>query len=247
MSLLKRFEQLNEVAPKDVDPKMEYHDTLSPKLWNGHKLRNNAKPALMAIVDEFLKFVDTDVKVLDVTILGSACNYNYSDISDIDIHIIVDYSSEDMMYKFLSAAKKNWELMHSISFKDLNAEVYVQSNDEEISKTAAIYSLKRNKWLREPSKETPPPNYKDPKIVKKAAALMTRIDKAVEKTGPEAEKELRKLKDEIKKLRQKGIEISGEYDVANLVFKTLRNNKYMDKLMKRLNEVIDERLSVKQL
>lgn len=245
MSLKKRFEQLNEVAAKDVDPKMEYHTTLSPKLWNGEKLKSNVKPALMKVVDEFMTFLDHDAKVLDVTILGSACNYNYSHISDLDVHIIVDCKSDDIEYKFLNARKKNWEDTHQISFKGFPVEVYVQSSDEVISKTAAIYSLKTNKWIRKPDKEVPPPNFDDPKITKKAADIMTRIDNAIKMSGVEAEKELTKLKAEVKELRKKGIAISGEYDVSNLVFKTLRNNKYMDKLVKRLNEVIDERLTVK--
>lgn len=245
MSLKQYFDKLLEVSANDVDPKMEYHDTLNPKLWNNNKPKTGVKTSLMNVVDEFLKSIDEEITILDVTMLGSCCNYNYSRISDIDIHIIVDYKTDDLMYKYLKAMKGNWEKTHKIFFKGYPVEIYVQSSNEQISKTAAIYSLKTNKWIREPNKEVPPPKFDDPRVLKKAAAIMTSIDKAVEMTGEQAETELLKLKDEIKTLRKKGIAISGEYDVANLAFKTLRNNKYIDKLMKRLNEVIDQRLSVK--
>lgn len=245
MSLKQYFDRLLEVSAKDVDPKMEYHDVLNPKLWTDIKLKPGVKTSLMKIVDEFCSSFDEDVKILDVTILGSCCNYNYSSISDIDIHIIVDYKSDDLMYKYLKALKGNWEKTHGITFKGYDVEIYVQSSDEQISKTAAIYSLKNNKWIRKPNKEVPPPRFDDPRVLKKAAAIMTSIDDALQMTGDAAEKELTRLKNEIKALRKKGIAVSGEYDVANLAFKTLRNNKYIEKLMKRLNEVVDKRLSVK--
>lgn len=243
MNLLKT---LLEVSAKEVDPKMEYHNVLSPKLWSGKNINTDVKPALMKIVQQFFKDIDFQPKVLDITILGSSCNYNYSKISDLDIHIIVDYPQDDITYRFLNTSCKNWLSKHTLSFKGFPIELYCQAKNEKISKTAAIYSIQNNKWVREPEKEIPPPKFDDPKVLKQAAEIMTRIDAAVGKKASKAvEQELLSLKDEIKQLRKKGISILGEYDISNLVFKTLRNNKYMDKLVDRLNEVIDARLSVK--
>lgn len=246
MDLQNRFQQLLEVTSKDVDPKMEYHDELPPKMWKNNTLIANVKPAIMKVVKQFFADINFTPKVLDVTILGSACNYNYSDISDLDVHIIVDYDQEEMEYKFLESARKNWMSKHNIEFKGFKVEIYCQYKDEKISKTAAIYSLQNNKWIREPNKETPPPNFNNPKVLKKSADLMTRIDAVLKKKpSKEAELEMVALKDEIKNLRKEGIAVSGEFDVSNLVFKTLRNNKYMDKLVDHLNKAIDVRLSVK--
>lgn len=246
MSLQARFEKLLEVNANDVDTKMEYNNVLSPKLWDGNKLRTDVTPSLMKIVKQFFKDIDFEPIILDITILGSSCNYNYSDVSDLDIHVIVDYPQDDITNRFLNVACKNWLMKHSVSFKNIPVEIYCQANDEQISKTAAIFSIKNNKWIREPKKEIPPPKFNNPKVLKQAAEIMTRIDAAVGKKASKAvEQELVSLKDEIKELRKKGISISGEYDISNLVFKTLRNNKYMDKLVDRLNEVIDARLSVK--
>ena len=71
-------------------------DTLNPKVWENPKEPNNAvmKPkvrkALMRIAEEFINYLGDDVFVDDIHLTGSLSNFNWSEFSDFDLHIIVD-------------------------------------------------------------------------------------------------------------------------------------------------------------
>ena len=53
-----------------------------------------------------------------------------------------------------------------------------------------------------------------------------------------------KLLDKIKRMRKAGLAEGGEFSVENLVFKKLRDNGVIEKLMKIKNDEIDKKLSL---
>lgn len=70
------------------------HRTLNPKIWNDEKkLLPEVREKIIQIVRYFKKAIEEDnltLKIADVWLLGSNANYNYTDESDLDIHIIAD-------------------------------------------------------------------------------------------------------------------------------------------------------------
>lgn len=71
------------------------NDTLNPAIWENNELKPEVKEKLELIVDKFkerLKEDGVDIDVDDVIIVGSNANYNYTDKSDIDLHLIADLS-----------------------------------------------------------------------------------------------------------------------------------------------------------
>jgi hypothetical protein len=74
-------------------PPIDLHQELNPKLWNGERLHPDVQLALLRIAREFYGFLEVDAPVLDIVISGSQANYNYTEKSDIDLHLIVDMSS----------------------------------------------------------------------------------------------------------------------------------------------------------
>ena len=69
------------------------HDELNSDLWKDNELLPEVKEKLLEIVDKFLKGLekhDIKCKANDVIIVGSNANYNYSENSDIDLHIVAD-------------------------------------------------------------------------------------------------------------------------------------------------------------
>ncbi|NDF98518.1 MAG: hypothetical protein EB101_06270, partial [Chitinophagia bacterium] len=56
---------------------------------------------------------------------------------------------------------------------------------------------------------------------------------------------LDKLKDNISQYRRSGLAKQGEYGVANLVFKTLRNSGHIEKLRTAIKDLESKRLSLK--
>ena len=74
----------------------EAHETLNQAIWDENKeLKPEVKSKLELIVDKFkerLKEDGVDIDIDDVLIVGSNANYNYTDKSDIDLHLIADLS-----------------------------------------------------------------------------------------------------------------------------------------------------------
>jgi hypothetical protein len=56
---------------------------------------------------------------------------------------------------------------------------------------------------------------------------------------------LEKIKDQLKRYRQVGLEKSGELSIENVVYKTLRNNGYLQKLYKYVTKLEDKELSLR--
>jgi hypothetical protein len=68
---------------------------LNPKLWKDNDLLPDVKKALIKIAEDFKKYIDIPFEVEDVTITGGQVSYYYTDHSDLDLHLIVDFDSVD--------------------------------------------------------------------------------------------------------------------------------------------------------
>ena len=78
-----------------IKESVEKHDTLNQKIFNGDELDPEVKDKLLEIVDRFkynLEENDIKLDIKDVRIIGSNASYNYTDKSDIDLHIFADLS-----------------------------------------------------------------------------------------------------------------------------------------------------------
>lgn len=241
---------LNEI--KKVKTHLEYHQNLNQKIWNKDDiLHDDVKKALENISNAFLTFLKiTPDKVVDVIITGSNANYNWSKMSDIDLHIVLSYSAickdcengSGFDLNDCFEAKKNlWNERHEITVRGHDVELYVQPSLDEITGNAGVFSLSKNEWVKKPTKEEDLV-YDKRLIESKAKELMDQIDSL--QTGS-SEEDTKRLMAKIKKMRQAGLASGGEFSLENLVFKTLRNNGYMDKLYKLDQEIQDKDLSLK--
>ena len=143
-----------------------YNNALCPKIWNinedGPKLDNEVRKNLIKISMDFVNDLKTnnnlDVKIEDIVMIGSLTNYNWTPYSDVDLHIITDYSRLDMSKEdaqtMFDAIKANWNSKHDIMMKEHDVELYVQDKDYE-PVSASEYSVLKNEWLKEPVKEKP--------------------------------------------------------------------------------------------
>jgi hypothetical protein len=245
---------LTEIALKALKTHLEYHDKLNPKLWDGMQMKDDVKSALKEIANSFLVALKAPKEsVVDVILTGSNANYNWSRLSDVDLHVILDYSkicndcegdgSDFDLDDCFKAKKTLWNDGHDVTIKGHDVEVYAQDKAELPSGNAGIYSLVKDTWVREPTKEE---NlvYDEKEIKVKAKKLMDEID-AIINDGNTNETTVKNLQDKIKKMRQASISKGGEFSLENLVFKTLRNNGYMEKLYDFGNKLNDKDLSLK--
>ena len=234
-------------------------DELNPTIWDNPDDPTNAvmkediRLQLIEIANKFIEFLDYDIFIQDITMTGSLSNYNWSEFSDIDLHIMYDFNesgNEKELYKDLFKLKKTlFNSTHDITVKGYEVELYVQDiNEPHIS--TGVYSVLFNEWLVEPTKEEVNINKKI--ITDKVEQWEDIIDLViddVEESDDDLEtslEKIQKVKDKLKKYRGCGLEKEGEYSYENLVFKYLRRNGYIQKVFDFQNDVIDNRLSLSE-
>lgn len=254
------FEELIEDREQDekIVKSFETKDSLCQKIFDkdvdSFKMNKEIRKRLIEISDNFIESLGVEFFIHDIVLTGSLANYNWSEYSDVDLHIIIDYSDikgNDGSESFLSIikeffdAKKNiWNEKHDIKIKEFDVEVYVQDiNEPHIS--SGVYSVLNNEWLIEPKKESP--NIDDRKILEKGEEFGKKIDTITDLgNNKNVITKIEDLRKKLKKFRQSGLETGGEYSYENLTFKLLRRNGYIKKLLDFKNQITDKKLSITQ-
>jgi len=192
------------------------------------------------IAQEFIKYVRVPLKVEDIIFCGGNANYNYTPLSDIDVHVIVKFPKKDkeLLKNLFMEKKATWGMRHKITVAGYPVELYVQPNDEPFVSGQGIYSLKHNTWIQEPKRIKV--NYQDSNLIAKVEDLKKQIDDAVQANDEDA---LDELANKIYDLRNEGLHRGGEFSLGTLIFKALRNEGYLDKMNKTGNLIYDKRLS----
>jgi hypothetical protein len=244
---------------EDVDPdsidvsSFEVHDEINKDFWNQpeDRLDPEIREKLLAIAQDFYDSLEVgDAQFSDITFTGSLAALNYSKFSDVDLHILVDFSDVDdkteLVREYFNAMKSVWNRLHDIEIKGYEVEVYVQDiNDPH--EAQGLYSILNNEWIKFPTPERS--NFDKDNVKKKAASLMDQIDRVTklidEKKYEEAELYAEKIKLKIRKMRKTGLETIGAYSVENLAFKVLRRNDYLEKLSAAKREAYDSLHSLK--
>jgi len=231
---------LDELAdPQFVDTSsLISKKTLAPELWERDSLHPDVLAAALRVARDFfdsLNLLNSPI-IIDIILTGSLASYNWSEMSDFDLHILIDFNkleqeNRELLEDYFKEKTRSWNSLHDILLKGYEVELYIQdSNESHISN--GVYSLMENRWIKRPV------NYKldiDYKIVKeKAAKLMEEVDNAydlyAEKDFAGAKELSEIIMQKIKRYRKAGLETGGIYSIENLVFKTLRRNEYLKKL-----------------
>lgn len=219
--------------------KIKIHDKLNSSFWISGKLDPEVSGKLMDIAQDFYESLKLEVPGLpefeDVTFTGSLASYNYHDLSDIDLHLIVDFKKikegAEILEKFFTAKRIQWNNTHKIMIFDHEVEIYIQDEDEE-HMANGVYSVLNNDWLEMPVKKRVDIDYEGAE--KKYKAISKEIDELSsmfeQKKYQEVYDYTIKLKDKIKRMRKAGLQDAGAYSNENLAFKMLRINNELDVL-----------------
>jgi predicted nucleotidyltransferase len=238
---------------KSFKPKKE----LNPKIWikegNSYVLNSEVRKKLLETANIFIDFLDVDVIVTDIIMIGSIVNYNWSKYSDIDLHIVVNYNqfnqnSEDLYVEFFDLKKIVFNQKHNISLYGYDVECFVQDEKAEAF-SSGVYSILYDMWVNKP-KETNLKSIDFELLKERANQWMRIIDGVVDNIDDENPDEIKnivkKYKEKLKKFRNCGLEKNGEMSFKNLVFKLLRRSGYIEKLYNVPTEIIDKKLSMNQ-
>jgi len=233
---------------KSFEPKKE----LNPKVWDEDgKLKNKIKDTLVAIGQEFHKSLEVEAPIEDIIFTGSLANYNWSQYSDVDLHVLIDFNEFDdkeLIKKYFDAKKAVWNDNHNIKIKGYDVELYAQDKDEPHESTG-IYSVMNDEWVKKPK----PQDVKIDRetIKKKVRQFESEYNRIVESYKEEKYEETRKaldkLKDKIKKYRKAGLDKGGEMATENLVFKTMRRSGLIEKIYKLGLETTDKEYTIETI
>lgn len=227
-----------------------YKRKLNPSYWKNGSFNKKIRKKILKIVADFLKEIDLNVPIIDIVLTGSLSNYNYNKYSDLDTHVIIDFekinSDKELVKEMLDGKRFVWNLRHNIFLNGHEVEIYFEDKDEpHIS--SGIYSLLKNHWVKKP-KYNPPSNIDTEQLEKKInfyTNLVQRMYSLLEQSDNKEDYKLihnkaKKLKDKIIKIRKEALQKKGEFALENLIFKRLRNNDVIEKIINIINLSYDK-------
>lgn len=236
------------IEPDEVDvTSIKMNDTLSPLIWDSQGvLKPDVRKVLLKNAERFIEFSGIEkLKFADIIFTGSMANYNYSDNSDLDVHIVFDFSqlsdNKEFITDYFKLKKDLWAHNLPIQIKGHDVELYFQDSIDK-HQSSGVYSLVKNIWIRKPMKQIV--NIDTVNIKSKASGLINDIENLRSENDSDFIRKYGILKNKIKKYRQSGLDQNGEFSTENLVFKILRNLGYLGKMVKMKNDFLTKELSL---
>lgn len=252
--------QLEEtVYPEDISlDSFSVQDALNDRFWDEDEMMDiHIRRALLVIAKDFIdEFGLGEYAIEDIIMTGSLANYNWSEeFSDVDLHIIMDITqlnSEYEIAKSIADALRNvWNKTHTdISVGGFPVELYIQDSHEP-HKSSGVYSLLDDTWRTQPSHDNLEGDIEEDEIKSKVSEYMNLIDTIEEIYMNEEPFKMynscAKLMDKIKAERAEGLQTddAAELTTGNLIFKSLRRNGYIEKLIDIKRKCFDLSRSIK--
>lgn len=226
---------------KNLLEDFQLHETLNSKLWKDNKLIPEVRQKLLEISENFEQYVEIPMHIVDVVLVGSNASYNYTQYSDIDVHLIVNTDltedvPEDIQTLVFNLKKTSFNKEFDIKIKGIPVELYVEDLHSSVQSNG-IYSIRRNKWVKEPQ----PITIEKRDITQELNAWTERINAAI--TSKDYE-QITNVLDALYLMRKNSISIEGEYGRGNEIFKTLRDKGLLSKLKDSMNRCISSNLSL---
>ena len=229
---------LNEFAPP-----IGHHRELNPKLWERNQLKSEVRGALLRIADDFREFVEVPFNLVDIVITGGNVNYNYTSKSDIDLHLIADYSRvacDREVEELFDTKRTLYKKQYNLEIHGIPVELYIEDSDRP-AVSSGVYSVSHNRWIKEPT-QFQEPQYDEKELRHWVKVWHTILQHAI-KTG-----ELHSCRNALKLLRtyrKMGLKTAdGEYSIPNLVYKSLRNDDTIHGINTLIDRLHDQDLSV---
>lgn len=251
--------RINEIKASELNlSSFEVQDSLHNKFWikdeyEEYILNSKVRLRLLDIADDFIDSMSVSwIKPVDIVFTGSLANYNWSKYSDIDIHIIYDFSKiykkSEFVEDYFKSKKENWLNNHShLKIYGFPVEISVEDSNKK-NVMSGRYSLEKNEWITEPS------DFQDAILNKNyikeySAKIMTEIDNIEKQIHKETDKHkievlsnnIEKIFSKIKNLRIEGLKSKKkEMSSGNIIYKLIRRMKYIDKIWDIVNYAYDK-------
>lgn len=239
-------EVIQELQAIEEDAFRIYNEKLCPALWDNNEMLDvEVRIGLLKVAEDFYKHTEFSAPIVDVYLMGSIANYNWTTESDVDVHIMIDFNNlgipPNTVKEVVKTASANWNAEHEVIAKGHKVELNIQDINEQKPHVTGIYSLKQNMWIRKPVKQ----NVQINKMLVQAKykAMKKYIEAVISSGDREAMKQTKKY---IDAFRQYGLDTGGEMSVENIVFKALRAKGFLTNLKTASIDVYDNEMSIKE-
>jgi hypothetical protein len=221
---------------------VKFHKTLNPELFVDDHLDPLVRQQLLRIAEDFIDYLGiSDLDVEDIRISGSNAAYTYTDHSDIDLHILVDFkklAKSDVYRELFNSKKSMYNNDHNIKIHGYDVELYVQDSNDQI-KSLGEYSVERNRWVKYPIKRLANLDQHSAREKFKKIAQLSEL--ALRSDDIE---QVKNVLSTLKKYRQAGLDKHGEFGPENLAYKALRSRGIVDSLFKHKDQLHSRNLSL---
>lgn len=224
-----------------------YNDVLCPDIWDSAQhLRPKIRANLLQIAYDFYEKTDLPSPIIDVYLIGSSANYNWTPDSDVDVHVIIDYSKlqipPDPAFEVVKTAGAQWNSEHNIFIKGHEVEMNIQNSAEQKPHVTGIYSLIKDQWIRTPVKT---PFQLDKQVLKvQYEAMKNYVATTIASGDREKMKSAKKYLDTY---RQYGLDTYGELSYENIIYKMLRARGHIKQLKDSIIQVYDAEFTVDEV
>lgn len=224
-----------------------YNETLCPELWDSAQhLDPEVRLNLLQMARDFYEKTNLPAPIIDVYLMGSIANYNWTADSDVDVHVIVNYTKLQMpaetANKTVKTAGAQWNLEHEVTIKGHKVEMNIQNSSEQKPYVTGVYSLFSDQWIRKPFK------------------MSVKIDRSILKTQYDAMKkyvqsaissgnreQMKGVKKYLDAYRQYGLDTYGELSYENVIFKILRSRGLIKQLKDSITAIYDKEMTVDEV
>lgn len=227
---------------------------LNPKIYlPDNRMKPEVRDRLIEISEEFLSQIaetsqsKINFDVLDVRVVGSNAGYNYTEHSDLDLHLVLNFDDickehPEVVQCLFNSEKSRFNLNYDITVKGIGVEVYVE--DVRASTISnGIYSVLYDHWIKVP--------YKDQTTSRPALALNpkeydTWVNIVEDKLNNEEEtsQSVKSMINSLYMIRKNSLESEGELGTGNFIFKQIRSKGLLDKLKDKYYELRSKELTL---
>lgn len=224
-------------------PPIERNTVLNPEIWDHDSIKSAVRGALIRIAEDFVKFIELPLDIVDIVITGGNANYTYTSKSDIDLHIIADFSGvqcDREVEELMDSKRLLYKQTRDIDVYGIPVELYVEDRDHP-AESGGVYSILKNTWLNRPRKDIP--NIDEDKLAHWVEVWRTIIQYAIKLGDLETARSTMRL---LRTYRRKGLHNTpdGEFSIPNLVYKSLRNDDTVRALQTQIDVAHDRALSI---
>jgi len=235
--LIKEFTDI--LREFSIDNAVTFHDELNPKLFANEQLIPEIRQGLLKIAEHFEEFIGVELDVVDITISGSNAAYSYTSHSDIDLHIIVQVPDTAEYKQLLDAKKNDYNARHDITVRGIPVELYAQDVGQD-HHSVGIYSVLNDEWVSQAERTDIDIDSED--VQRKYTNYRDRVKLVLKQDDHDIAQH---MWDDIKRMRKAGLEsAASEFSTENLVYKMLRNKKWIERLQDHMNAIVDKDLSI---